>query len=125
MHAEVFEDDKVASIWNSRRLKVKGHDSREIVMEVRFGFINLPTRRLCSITMRDVSERERQEDQMAKASLYDALTELPNRSQFDERLSQLMSISNRYSKLLGVLFIDLDKFKEINDTHGDVYKRQG
>lgn len=118
VHAEVFEDDKVASIWNSRRLKVKGHDSREIVMEVRFGFINLPTRRLCSITMRDVSERERQEDQMAKASLYDALTELPNRSQFHERLSQLMAISNRYSKLLGVLFIDLDKFKEINDTHG-------
>ena len=55
---------------------------------------------------------------MAKASLYDALTELPNRSQFHERLSQLMAISNRYSKLLGVLFIDLDKFKEINDTHG-------
>ena len=118
VHGDVFKDDKVAALWNARRLKVKGKDSREMVMEIRFGFINLPTRRLCSITMRDVSDREREEDEMLRASLYDGLTGLPNRNQFQERLSQLIAISNRYSKLLGVLFIDLDKFKEINDTHG-------
>jgi diguanylate cyclase (GGDEF)-like protein/PAS domain S-box-containing protein len=111
VHAEIFEDDKLASIWNARRMKVSGRDGRTMVMEVRFGFINLPTRRLCTITMRDVSEQD-------QASQYDALTQLPNRALFEERLAQLIAISNRYGKLLGVLFIDLDKFKEINDSHG-------
>jgi diguanylate cyclase (GGDEF)-like protein len=49
---------------------------------------------------------------------YDALTNLPNRSMFKSRFSQSLALADEQNKKLAVLFIDLDGFKYINDTHG-------
>jgi diguanylate cyclase (GGDEF)-like protein len=51
-------------------------------------------------------------------AFHDALTGLPNRSLFSKLLSQSISEANRYGKKLAVAFIDLDRFKQINDTLG-------
>lgn len=53
-----------------------------------------------------------------KLADYDSLTGLPNRALFHERLTQAMTRSKRYSHTLAVLFLDLDDFKPVNDTHG-------
>lgn len=49
---------------------------------------------------------------------FDALTNLPNRSLFTDRLQQALLQAERYSRLLAVMFIDLDNFKNVNDTLG-------
>lgn len=63
----------------------------------------------------DVSDREFAYQQ---AALYDVLTGLPNRVLFMDRLSRALRAQQRHSKRTGVIYLDLDGFKQINDRHG-------
>lgn len=67
---------------------------------------------------RDVTERKVIERQLQHQASYDALTGLPNRRLFHERLRDEIVIADRLNRVLAVLFIDLDRFKEVNDTLG-------
>lgn len=69
-------------------------------------------------TSKDVSERIRVQDQLEYLANTDTLTKLPNRRLFMERLEQVMGSAVRQGQQLAVLFIDLDRFKVINDTLG-------
>ena len=60
----------------------------------------------------------RQKQVLAKQAHYDTLTSLPNRILFYDRLHQAMTKSKRYKKEFALMFLDLDKFKEVNDTLG-------
>jgi diguanylate cyclase len=64
------------------------------------------------------SERKGLEMQMAHKAMHDALTELPNRTLFQDRLKHAVMRAKRHESLLGVMFIDLDGFKPINDGLG-------
>lgn len=66
----------------------------------------------------DISERVQQEQQMWQKAHHDPLTGLPNRALFLDRLKVAMAHAERHGHLLAVLFLDLDHFKEINDTYG-------
>lgn len=66
----------------------------------------------------DISERKRAEDQLKHLAHYDVLTNLPNRLLFYDRLKQALADARRYSWIIGVMFIDIDRFKTINDTLG-------
>ncbi len=59
-----------------------------------------------------------QKEELLKQAHYDNLTKLPNRVLFSDRLKQAMAKANRSKKDFAIIFIDLDKFKEINDTYG-------
>ena len=61
------------------------------------------------------AERKALEMQMAHKAMHDALTELPNRTLFQDRLKHAVMRAKRHESLLGVMFIDLDGFKPIND----------
>lgn len=73
---------------------------------------------LYSVILSDVSERKRDEERLQYLANYDPLTSLPNRTLFDQRLRRAMAQSGRTDRGLAVLFIDLDRFKNINDTLG-------
>lgn len=60
----------------------------------------------------------RQQQSLTKQAYYDGLTSLPNRALFYDRLSRAITKSKRYNKEFAIMFIDLDKFKEINDSLG-------
>ena len=70
----------------------------------------------CNI--RNISERKRLEDQVRHMAFYDALTNLPNRRLFSDRLSQAMAASKRSGRYGVMMFLDLDNFKLVNDAHG-------
>ncbi|MFZ2872536.1 diguanylate cyclase domain-containing protein [Zavarzinia sp.] len=66
----------------------------------------------------DISERKRQDQEIWKRANFDALTGLPNRTLFTDRLNQAVSQADRRHARVAVFFIDLDKFKAVNDTLG-------
>ena len=70
------------------------------------------------VTFQDVTERKLKDEVILRQANYDALTGLPNRVLFQDRLMQEIKKSNRTESPFAVLFIDLDRFKEINDTMG-------
>jgi diguanylate cyclase (GGDEF)-like protein/PAS domain S-box-containing protein len=63
-------------------------------------------------------ERNRASDELARRALHDELTGLPNRALLLDRLSQGMARIERHPGLVGLLFIDIDRFKRVNDTLG-------
>lgn len=66
----------------------------------------------------DITERKQSEEMIWKQANFDTLTGLPNRNMFHDRLEQELIKSNRSSLPLALLLIDLDEFKEVNDTLG-------
>ena len=70
------------------------------------------------MTVADISDRKRAEEQIEFHAYHDVLTHLPNRKLFTDRLSQNLTHARRTGKSLAVMFVDLDHFKTINDTMG-------
>jgi len=68
--------------------------------------------------MRDITARKVIEDRMAHMAQHDALTGLPNRALFDDRLHQAVTQAHRNRNRLALLYLDLDHFKPVNDTFG-------
>ncbi|WJH34130.1 diguanylate cyclase [Paenibacillus sp. CC-CFT747] len=66
----------------------------------------------------DITRRKEYEKQITYQAFHDALTGLPNRALFSDRLQLALIQAKRTSRKLGVLFLDLDGFKAVNDEHG-------
>jgi diguanylate cyclase (GGDEF)-like protein/PAS domain S-box-containing protein len=70
------------------------------------------------IAFRDVTVARKVAEQMTYAAEHDFLTGLPNRMLFNDRVGQAISLARRHGTLVAVLFLDLDGFKQINDSRG-------
>lgn len=86
--------------------------------------VKIPLRRedgsiyaLCGIST-DITKRKEVEEHMSHMAQYDALTHLPNRALFNDRLQQAIAAAQRHKERLALMFLDLDKFKPVNDTYG-------
>ncbi|HCR12068.1 MAG TPA: hypothetical protein DIU49_01800, partial [Desulfovibrio sp.] len=66
----------------------------------------------------DVTERRRAEELVTRMSLHDGLTGLPNRALYMDRLRQTLALAERSGETAAVYFVDLDRFKEVNDAFG-------
>lgn len=66
----------------------------------------------------DITDKKRSEERIHFLANFDSLTELPNRFQLEERVNYAVSIAKRNSEEFVVMFLDLDHFKEVNDTLG-------
>jgi diguanylate cyclase (GGDEF)-like protein/PAS domain S-box-containing protein len=80
--------------------------------------MQIGSRHLFIATLRDISERKAHTDALEYQALHDALTGLPNRSLFGDRLRQALLAARRNQKMFGVLLLDLDRFKDVNDALG-------
>lgn len=69
-------------------------------------------------TMLDITERIKAEETIKHMAYHDQLTGLPNRLVFQDRIFQSFSFAERHKKMVGLLFLDLDRFKAVNDTLG-------
>ena len=71
-----------------------------------------------SCIVRDLSEQKRLESELSHQALHDGLTGLPNRLMLADRLEQILTRARLHARLCGVLYVDLDRFKTVNDTLG-------
>jgi EAL domain-containing protein (putative c-di-GMP-specific phosphodiesterase class I) len=69
-------------------------------------------------TLRDVTAQHELEEELKHRAFHDALTGLPNRLLFRDRIAQQVALAGRTGTIAGVLFVDLDDFKVVNDTKG-------
>ena len=69
-------------------------------------------------TLFDITDRKEAEEKLAYLAQYDGLTELPNRMLLADRLNHALAFSERHKRPTAVLFVDLDRFKNVNDTLG-------
>lgn len=72
-------------------------------------------------TVQDISGKKQIEEEYRRLALFDTLTDLPNRRLLVDRLAQAIEQNQRNQTLGAVLFIDMDRFKELNDTLGHDY----
>ncbi len=66
----------------------------------------------------DITEQKESEERIKNLAYFDVLTHLPNRRMFSDRLSVALANAHRHGHQLGVIFLDLDLFKEVNDSLG-------
>ena len=90
---------------------------QDIACEVRL--VRLPgTRRLVRGSIMDITERKQAEERIRHMAHHDALTGLPNRTLFQDRVGQAVAQAHRNRSQVATLFVDLDHFKDINDSLG-------
>jgi diguanylate cyclase (GGDEF)-like protein/PAS domain S-box-containing protein len=109
---------------HERELIARRRDGDEFPVEVSLAPLATEEGVLISAAFRDITELKLAADAMARRAHHDALTGLPNRVLFLERLDQALARAARSGRPLAVIFLDLDDFKLVNDScghdHGDL-----
>ncbi len=93
-------------------------DQRTFPMDIVESRVELQGKCLMLAIFRDISERKAAEERIHYLAYHDSLTGLPNRTLLIDRLEQAIRQAHRHNAMLGVIFIDLDNFKTVNDTLG-------
>jgi len=94
----------------SERVNLNTNDELQIV--------GLAYNKMAASMVKMLNERKTNEDKIKFLAYHDTLTGLPNRTLFNDRLGQALLMAARNHELVGVIFLDLDRFKTINDTFG-------
>ncbi len=108
-----------AGHWSGEAWKVR-KDGEQILCRIETNVVmdGSGERQLYVQVLTDVTEQKRAEQELRYLANYDTLTSLPNRSLLSERLSRAIVRARRENSHVAVLFIDLDRFKDINDSLG-------
>lgn len=107
MGVPVLVDNQVLAVLEFFIRTSTEHDARAVQL------VSAVATQLASVMQRKLAEQR-----LHHLAHHDPLTDLPNRTLFNDRLRQAMYDANRYDRLLGVAFLDLDRFKTINDSLG-------
>ncbi|MEH6813599.1 MAG: EAL domain-containing protein [Motiliproteus sp.] len=106
--------DKQVAIESRHRCK----DGRIYPIDIRATLIQLEGAPHLLTSVRDISERKQAEERIRYLAYYDSLTGLPNRSLLQDRLKQALVTAANHQHIGAVFFMDLDRFKTINDSLG-------
>lgn len=109
------EIEKSSAIFESAHLR---KDGTAMPIEINSRVIELDGKKVIFGVVRDISGRRATEQKIAQLAHFDALTNLPNRTLFYDRLDQAVARARRYQQKFAVLFLDLDGFKQVNDRFG-------
>jgi diguanylate cyclase (GGDEF)-like protein/PAS domain S-box-containing protein len=111
-------DGHGAILGTTLELAATRKDGREIAIELSVNGVTLGTERFAVGVARDITERKQANALIERMARFDVLTGLPNRRLFIEALEKAISRENRYGEGFAVLYLDLDHFKDVNDTLG-------
>jgi diguanylate cyclase (GGDEF)-like protein/PAS domain S-box-containing protein len=99
-------------------LSIGAADGSHVFVDLLASTCEAAGRRLAQFNLRDISERKQSEARIRYLALHDALTGLPNRTMFFDRLSSELARARRSGGASALLVIDLDHFKQVNDSLG-------
>jgi diguanylate cyclase (GGDEF)-like protein len=119
-HIQLELDSSEADFVVETEVRTLSTDGGIRWMRIRFKSLNNEQGFKFKLTgvSQDITEKKRSEETIWKQANFDPLTALPNRRMFQDRLEHEIKKSNRDGSPLALMFIDLDKFKEVNDTLG-------
>jgi diguanylate cyclase (GGDEF)-like protein/PAS domain S-box-containing protein len=114
------EGDTVSSTVGSTNCILVRRDGFEVSIESKTTLIHEHGESVSGtiVAFRDVSADRAKTLELSHLAQHDALTDLPNRVLFNDRLAQAIALAERQGKQLAVMFVDLDHFKKINDSLG-------
>jgi diguanylate cyclase (GGDEF)-like protein/PAS domain S-box-containing protein len=101
-----------------RELRGLDRRSEPFPLQISVSRVLLPTEHLFVCILRDLTAQRRSQEHIYRLAHHDVLTGLENRFALNERLEQQLAHARRSAEPVAVLFIDLDHFKKINDSHG-------
>jgi diguanylate cyclase (GGDEF)-like protein/PAS domain S-box-containing protein len=110
----IYIAEDITERRNAQQALLRARDELELRVEERTRELAMTNARLHA----EIQERKLAEQQIRYLANHDALTGLPNRRLLEDRLEQAMEMARRNSRQVAVLFIDLDRFKPINDKLG-------
>jgi len=113
-----FEELRDKGYVRLEGLPLAAKDGRRIEIEFIANSYQENGAKAIQCNVRDITERKLAERRMARLAWTDPLTRLPNRRTFDERLREAFSSARRGARGFAVLYLDADRFKDINDTLG-------
>ncbi|MCC5861527.1 MAG: EAL domain-containing protein [Gammaproteobacteria bacterium] len=124
--SELFKPAEAAALLanghdsRAREAQLQRGDGGEVPVSLTCSAVQLPEAGFDGfvIAAQDVSERKRAEQRIRYLARIDGLTKIPNRMQFQHLLQRAMARARRSGRCLGLLYIDVDRFKDINDTYG-------
>ena len=131
--SEIFPPHLAEVVARSNRKVLGSGETDELEVDIRHPDGEPHTYRLVKFPLRyldteepfgvggfamDITELKRAEEKIRHAAQHDPLTGLPNRALVYELGTQMISASHRHTRMLAVMFFDLDRFKPINDTYG-------
>lgn len=105
-------------IGTSREVEGQRKDGTVFAVEITVNELREGLERLFTGVVRDITERKKAEERIRFMAHHDPLTKLPNRALYTERLERAIYRAQRSAKPLALMFVDLDKFKPINDQLG-------
>ncbi len=106
------------SLPNTVVRRLTSRDGRMVHARVEHADVELPDGRATLTYFIDFSKTIQAQEELQRIANYDVLTGLPNRSLLRGQLDQALRVAGRIGDLVAVLFIDLDQFKQVNDTLG-------
>jgi len=93
-------------------------DNSPFPIELNISSKKLNQMYICTVIIRDITEIKKNEEKLKHQAYFDSLTGIPNRTLFLDRSEIALNQAKRSNESLAVIFIDLDEFKELNDTLG-------
>ncbi len=107
-----------SAMLRDAEVTARRRDGSEFVAEMTLWAIGEADDASFNLFARDISERKRREEQVKHMAFHDTLTGLPNRLQFEQYLERALQRARRHELAVAVLYLDVDKFKQVNDTLG-------
>lgn len=113
-----IEKMKIDKISFRQEIDYRTKNNNYFNVEVSLSIINYHQKEVISLVFRDISQQKQLETRLKYRAYHDSLTGLYNRDLFLDYLGKALANAKRNHRLLGVMFLDIDYFKQINDNYG-------
>lgn len=111
-----FRDEKLLN--NSTEIVGQRKDNSNLPLALTISKFTIDEKDFYTIVLRDITERKNYEDLIKYHAFYDSLTGLPNRLLLKQRMLKEISSARNTNRIFSIMYLDLDGFKEVNDTLG-------